>query len=311
MHDTLHPNIKGFLDNTITLTEFTIFKGWCFHIDSGVCPLRLNVDNNILEVDIKERNDVGIFYNNNRINNCGWKAIVPQNKTAHLQIQIDDIWSNVFKFNTNNVLDNSININNVSSNNLSNINVAFNNNKPSFIVSDNFYKNPDDIRNFALAQQFNHHKEYHKGKRTDNTFKFEGLKEQFEKLIGSNIKNWDHYGTNGVFQICIAGDQIVYHTDTQQYAAIIFLTQDAPPQSGTTFYRSKYTKHNKVSINEQNIVFKNGYLDSTYFDIVDVIGNVYNRIVLFDAQQIHSASTYFGNNDKNGRLFQIFFFDLE
>lgn len=183
---------------------------------------------------------------------------------------------------------------------------------PSYIVVDNFFKNPDEVRNFALKQEFNYHKDYHKGKRTEIPFKFSGIKESFEKIIGRKIINWDNYGANGVFQICVAGDQLVYHTDIQQYAAIIFLTPDAPPQTGTTLYRSKYTKKMKVdNDNESLFVFKNGYLDSTEFDVVDVIGNVYNRLILFDAKYIHAASEYFGNNDTNGRLFQIFFFDLE
>lgn len=312
MHETLHSDIKGFIDDTIVLSVFTIFKGWCFHNkNKEIYPLRLIIDDDISEVDIKERNDVCIFYNNNNIKNCGWKIIVPTNKNAHLQMNIDNIWYNVFKFNIIDSTECSINIIQPSIDKTKLTTISFNNIKPSFIVSDNFYKNPDDIRKFALAQEFNHHKDYHKGKRTENTFKFEGLKEQFEKIIGSKIKNWDYYDTNGVFQVCISGDQLVYHTDTQQYAAIIFLTPDAPPQTGTTFYRSKNTKNNKVNIDEHNIVFKNGYLDSTEFDVVDVIGNLYNRIVLFDAQLIHAASAYCGNTDINGRLFQIFFFDLE
>jgi hypothetical protein len=67
----------------------------------------------------------------------------------------------------------------------------------------------------------------------------------------------------------------------------------------------------KIEDGESNIVFQNGFLDPTQFDVVDVIGNVYNRLVLFDAQFIHAASCYFGNNISNGRLFQLFFFDFE
>jgi len=63
--------------------------------------------------------------------------------------------------------------------------------------------------------------------------------------------------------------------------------------------------------NESKIVFKNGYLDPTEFEAVDVVGNVYNRLVLFDSQMFHAASNYFGNTLNNGRLFQLFFFDLE
>ena len=182
---------------------------------------------------------------------------------------------------------------------------------PSFIVIDNIYKDPDSIRNFALSQNFVYHPNNHKGRRTDETFRFEGLKELFEKKLGVSIKNWDYYGTNGCFQICIAGEQLVYHFDGQEYAGVLFLTKDAPPNSGTTFYRSIHTKKMTVDNNyESNIVFKNGFLDSSHFEVVDVVGNVYNRLVLFNAKFIHSASSYFGNSIENGRLFQLFFFDI-
>jgi hypothetical protein len=135
------------------------------------------------------------------------------------------------------------------------------------------------------------------------------LKQRFETILDCKIINWTHYGVNCCFQYCVGGEQIVYHFDTQQYAGIIFLTPDAPPESGTTFYRSKFTKNMKVT-DDYNTVFRTGVLDPTIFDVVDVVGNRYNRLVLFDAQMIHSASEYFGNNLLNGRLFQLFFFDI-
>jgi hypothetical protein len=92
---------------------------------------------------------------------------------------------------------------------------------------------------------------------------------------------------------------------------LLFLTPNAPPQTGTTFYRSKNTGKKKIFDDAENsVVFKNGYLDSTEFEVVDVVGNVYNRLVLFDAKMFHAASNYFGKTLENGRLFQIFFFDL-
>lgn len=182
---------------------------------------------------------------------------------------------------------------------------------PSFVVVDNFYDDADAVRRFALSLDFAYHPEYHKGKRTNTVHRFDGVKESFESILHCKIKNWTNYGVNGCFQSCIGGDQLVYHQDTQEYAAIIFLTPDAPPQTGTTFYRSKHTKKMKTSPEEFGLVFNKGFLDPTEFEVVDVVGNVYNRLVLFDAQQIHAASNYFGNTVDNGRLFQIFFFDLE
>ena len=52
-----------------------------------------------------------------------------------------------------------------------------------------------------------------------------------------------------------------------------------------------------------------GYYDSTKFDLVDSIGNVFNRLFIFDAQSIHDASQYFGQTMTDSRLFQIFYFD--
>ena len=137
------------------------------------------------------------------------------------------------------------------------------------------------------------------------------MKESFENILNCKIKNWEKYHINGCFQICVGGDQLVYHFDDQEYAGIIFLTPDAPPQTGTSFYRSRHTKKMKCDNTDENVVFKNGYLDSTEFEVVDVVGNIYNRLVLFDSKMFHAASNYFGKNLENGRLFQLFFFDLE
>jgi hypothetical protein len=183
---------------------------------------------------------------------------------------------------------------------------AINKRIPSVIIVDNFYENPDSVREFAMMQPFEEHPKYHKGKRTNNVFLFDGIKESFESYIGCKIINWNKYGANGCFQYCILGDEIVYHCDRQEYAAIIFLTPDAPPETGTTLFRSKIT-----NVHNHDIIFKNGFLDGTKFDEVDKVGNVYNRLFIFHSKIIHAASSYFGDNLQNGRLFQMFFFDIE
>jgi hypothetical protein len=44
-------------------------------------------------------------------------------------------------------------------------------------------------------------------------------------------------------------------------------------------------------------------------ELVGTTGNVFNRLVLFDAKCIHSANEYFGTTKENSRLFHLFFFD--
>jgi hypothetical protein len=50
--------------------------------------------------------------------------------------------------------------------------------------------------------------------------------------------------------------------------------------------------------------------DRSRWEEVDRVGNIYNRLVLFDALYAHGASAYFGSSLNDGRLFQNFFFDL-
>ena len=123
------------------------------------------------------------------------------------------------------------------------------------------------------------------------------------------FKNWNKYEVNGCFQYCTAENKAVYHIDEQTYAGIIYLTPNAPAQTGTSFYKSKITNRMKLH-NDHDIVFENGYYDSTKFELIDTVGNVYNRLILFDSKIIHAAPVYFGNTMENGRLFQLFFFDI-
>lgn len=128
---------------------------------------------------------------------------------------------------------------------------------------------------------------------------------------------------NGCFQHCTAEDQIVYHYDTQNYAGVVYLTPAAPVESGTTFFKSRVNGLMKLmdspladatgkSFGELAAeTFKTGFYDSTQFERVDVVGNVYNRLVLWDAKLLHAATSYFGTDLYNSRLFHLFFFDVE
>jgi hypothetical protein len=51
--------------------------------------------------------------------------------------------------------------------------------------------------------------------------------------------------------------------------------------------------------------------DLTKWELVDQVGNVFNRLVLFDANRYHMSMDYFGDSSSNGRLFQVFFFSTE
>jgi len=178
-----------------------------------------------------------------------------------------------------------------------------------FFCVDNFYKDPYAVRKFALAQEFVE-SDYHKGKRTTQQFLFKGLKERFEQIMGETITEWESHGMCGRFQYCTPDDPLVYHCDNQRWAAAIYLTPNAPYDTGTSFFAHKETGLRHKHDPDLEKVFNTGYyLDKTPYETVDTVGNVFNRLVIWDGRLLHCPTQYFGFNKENSRLFQIFFFD--
>jgi hypothetical protein len=197
---------------------------------------------------------------------------------------------------------------------ISSFTINSNFNKRSFIV-DNFYADPMAIREFAQRQ------EYVQGglgrgfigRRTVKQFLFPGIKESFESIMQKKITAWDEHGMNGRFQLNIGGEQLVYHCDSQKYAAMIYLTPNAPPSCGTSTFMHKKSRVYHNSDPRINEVFDGAKttMDGTIHDRVDSFGNIFNRLVIFDAGCIHAASDYFGADMEDGRLWHMFFFDAE
>ena len=181
-------------------------------------------------------------------------------------------------------------------------------NKRLFVV-DNFYADPDSVRNFALGVEFLEDLRFYKGMRSVQAYQPPGIKEAFESIIGQQITHFGEGSPNGCFQITIAQDPQVYHHDLQKWAAMIYLSPDAPLESGTRLMRTKNGKIGHMTDPRINEAFTGGFYDSTKFEIVDSASNVYNRLVIMDAQHIHSAGSYFGQGKEDGRLTHLFFFD--
>lgn len=177
----------------------------------------------------------------------------------------------------------------------------------SLMIIDNFYHNPDAVRNYALQQEFNVKGNF-PGSRTAPYLPVD-LKEaiQYWMVSSGKVTNWfEDQGCTGAFQIATSLDRTWIHSDQfNMWAGVCYLTPDAPHTSGTGIYRHKKTgEYSRVETDHE------GY-DYTKWDLFDRIGNKYNRLILYRGDLFHASLDYFGDNNHNGRLFQTFFFNTE
>lgn len=153
------------------------------------------------------------------------------------------------------------------------------------IIVDNFLDNPDVVRNCVLNIGF----------KTTGSFpgvRSDAADEDYQKMVNKKLFKILGFNTKYRmdrdcfrFQLCLEGDDTWIHKDDTDWAGVLYLTPNAPIESGTAIFDS-----NK--------------------NIVTVIGNVYNRLVLYRGNLFHrSIVSGFGDSIFNGRLTQVFFFD--
>jgi hypothetical protein len=186
--------------------------------------------------------------------------------------------------------------------------------RPQVVVIDDFLEDPDRVRALALSlgdAGFRESSGY-KGRRSAQHLDHIDPND-FERLLGRRITRWAEHDMCGTFQITLCDTPRVFHSDAQTHAAVLFLKPRAPIEAGLAFHRSRETGVRRAPSDSdvERRTYGGKLLDATAWDTVDLVGNVYNRLVLWDARLLHSAAAYFGTNLETGRLTQIFFFDCE
>jgi hypothetical protein len=158
--------------------------------------------------------------------------------------------------------------------------------KFNIIVIDNFYENPYTVREYALNQDYII-PEY-QPRRTD--FITDINSTIFDKILSPYIKKIIYI--DSCFHYRISSEKKFIHFDAYDIAGIIYLTPDADVNSGTSFY-TKTTNNNDK------------------YKLISTIGNIFNRLILFDSKQYHVQTNEFGNNIYNSRLTQTFAINVE
>lgn len=195
------------------------------------------------------------------------------------------------------------------------------------IVVDNFYENPDLIRDWALSQEF------FKGNRGS----WPGLRTELLHTLNPALFNLtlkkllfvlQDYGYREIldmqtgFQIIDGswGTGWVHDDDPKLHVAgVIYMSPDAPVNSGTTVYEdqpdfdgSKYGELFMKDVfsetaEDREQYFKYRHEQRAHFTPTVSVGNVYNRCIIFDTRNWHSADNFFGTTKENSRLTQVFF----
>lgn len=316
-HKTKTDLVYGFLDDFYVENNNLRISGWLVpSVEKEECEFYFELDGKLLVVFCyNERIDVAAAYETNNIAfvKSGYDVSIPKPKNSNIKLLVkhEETFHEIYNLDTD--IDYKKLIKDTSIQEYSEIKLS-SNMHPEIIVIDNFYDDPHLVREVALKQSYDSDLRFYKGRRTSQKFLAPGTKQVFEQFLGKRITAWEEHGWNGIFQYCTAEDALVIHSDQQSFAGVVFLSPDAPPQTGTSFYRSKKYPQIRSTHSDQsnyNEVYQNDYYDKTRFELVDNVGNVFNRLVLWDARLIHSASEYFGNNKENSRLFHLFFFDTE
>ena len=106
------------------------------------------------------------------------------------------------------------------------------------------------------------------------------------------------------------------HTDSRRlckYAGVLYLTPNAPAAGGTAFYRLRFPNGglggNTCPAPYANLREALGAaklpLGAWKEDVV--VPNVFNRLLVYRADLVHSATRYFGNDNRSKRMTVVFF----
>jgi len=217
----------------------------------------------------------------------------------------------------------------------SNLEINKNNLKDRFLypyfpvmIVENFYEDPDLVRNFALKQ------DYFKGERGSwpglrspyinelSSALYENLRKKL-LLIIKEYGYQDFVELQSSFQIIDEsyGTGWVHDDDPKlNIAGLIYLNPNPPSEgSGTTIYEDngdfsaeKYAEPFMQDVllasNEERIKYKDLREEQRkHFTPTITIENCYNRCILFDTRLWHSADGFFGTTKEDTRLTQVFF----
>lgn len=197
--------------------------------------------------------------------------------------------------------------------------------KRNIIIVDDFYPNPDIIRNTALNADYS--KEDGRnwpGRDSIEEFLHTDIKTVISDIVGTPVKTSPN-NKCGHFRMTKEhekGKQHIHFDPNPNliWAGVLYLTPNIPKNSGTKFWKHKEygweqsphmeeaEKRGVNNFNDMLNFFNTEGNDESKWDEVLNVTPKYNRLVLFNPWLFHSGGVPFGKYDHDCRLVQLFFF---
>jgi hypothetical protein len=192
------------------------------------------------------------------------------------------------------------------------------------VIVDNFYKEPDKVREFALKQDFLDSIGYYPGKRTKQLYElnrdlFIGFCSKLFSLYYPPEIKWivktSFWKVSTLDSDPLSPKNIGWiHEDGCLAAGVVYLTPGFNNKLGTTIY--KQVKEKEPIDDKSMYKFYASNIDENFdanitknnsaFEETTKISNHYNRLICFDGSDTyHSPSHYYMGNET--RLVQVFF----
>ncbi|MCB0340857.1 MAG: hypothetical protein H6626_10790 [Pseudobdellovibrionaceae bacterium] len=199
----------------------------------------------------------------------------------------------------------------------------------SVIVVDNFYSDPDCVRELALGDElvdpFSLSGNF-AGRESEYNYFSESIVESFEKILGTKIVVDEDSNAFGRFRFARASDKrkTQIHFDNKDWSAVVYLSRNSPSGTGTIFVEHRRLNLVGPPVSKEELQ-RYGCDNLNDFDRKYVLPDTlnpgawathlrvpfkYNRLVLFRGRKLfHGSEGLFGENRADGRLTHNFFFD--
>jgi hypothetical protein len=191
---------------------------------------------------------------------------------------------------------------------------------------DNFFDNPQEVRDLALSLEFNESSPTYPGKRTKELYEVApDYFDYFCKKLMSIFYDFDE--KNVSWQISTTFQKIEpfknkqlnkgwVHADSKtMFAGIVYLNNNSSLESGTSIYKPKTIGLKPTNIEQKHKFFATNEGDEEMIKCLNennerfietiTFKNVYNRMICYGGEQYHGVNSYIAGEEP--RLTQVFF----